>query len=428
MPRKAISVSQLNAYIARLLSTDGALSDISVTGEVSGFKLHQSGHVYFSLKDQVSKVNCFLPGNIYNANRDNIAEGMQITVEGYVNVYEKGGSYSITIRKLSSDGQGDLDAKFEALKKKLKDLGYFETSRKRVIPGFAKRVGIVTSNTGAAIEDMIKIISNRNTVADILIFPTLVQGEGAAEMIAERIQEACAYEPVIDVLIVGRGGGSKEDLWAFNEEVVADAIYASKIPVISAVGHESDVTIADFVADLRAETPTAAAQIAVPNTYELTEYNDALMEGMIGNVRRLYQRDMLRIRAFSPAGSINALKSGLNERRARSERLFGSIAGSVGKQRIAGSLIHIDGLKTGMSYSIRSRLERNSDRLSGRYEKLEALSPLKVLSRGYAIIEDSEGKAVISAKNLSPGDDVNAHFQDGNVSMKVGEVSANDKS
>jgi exodeoxyribonuclease VII large subunit len=403
MARRAITVSQLNAYIARLLSADGALSDIAVTGEVSGFKLHQTGHVFFSLKDAQSRVNCFLPGNVYRGLESRIEEGMKITAEGYVNVYEKGGSYSLTIRRLSAEGQGDLDAKYEALKKKLMEKGYFDTGRKRRIPSFARRVGIVTSNTGAAVEDMVKIITQRNSVADVLIFPTLVQGEGAAEMIAERIREAAGISPAIDVLIVGRGGGSKEDLWAFNEEAVADAIYNSGIPVISAVGHETDVTLADFVADLRAETPTAAAQTAVPDTAELAEDIEALRYGLADGVRRTLRRDELRVRAYSPDGAIQALKSGLGERRARIEQAYGAMESAIGRQ-----------------------VERTSERLRGRYDRLIALSPFGVLSRGYAIVETANGRAVSSASGLSPGEDVRARFHDGRVSMKVKEVSEND--
>ncbi|MDR0876012.1 MAG: exodeoxyribonuclease VII large subunit [Clostridiales Family XIII bacterium] len=426
MARKAITVSQLNAYIARLLSSDGALSDIVVTGEVSGFKLHQSGHVFFSLKDAQSRVNCFLPGNVYRAmDAGRIAEGMKITAEGYVNVYEKGGSYSLTIRRLTSEGQGDLDAKYEALKEKLKQKGYFDPGRKRPIPSFALRVGIVTSNTGAAVEDMVKIITQRNAVADVLIFPTLVQGEGAAEMIASRIREAGEQLPAIDVLIVGRGGGSKEDLWAFNEEAVADAIYTSKTPVVSAVGHESDITIADFVADLRAETPTAAAQMAVPDTFELTEDIDALLFGLRDGARRTLRRDELRVRAYSPEAEISAFKSGLGERRARAERAYGEMENAIGRQSVHERALRADALSTGMRHTLLVRMERASDRAEGQAERLEALSPFGVLSRGYAIVEKTDGKAVSSASGLETGDEAKVIFRDGRVSVMVKEVTSN---
>jgi exodeoxyribonuclease VII large subunit len=320
-----------------------------------------------------------------------------------------------------------LDAKYEALKESLKQKGYFDSGRKRPIPSFALRVGIVTSNTGAAVEDMVKIITQRNSVADILIFPTLVQGEGAAEMIAAQIREACEQLPAIDVLIVGRGGGSKEDLWAFNEETVADAIYTSKIPVISAVGHETDITIADFVADLRAETPTAAAQMAVPNTFELTEDIDALLYGLRDGARRTLRRDELRVLAFSPEDSMAAFKSGLGERQARVEQARGAMENAIGRQGVGERIIRADALATGMRHILLGRMERASDRLDGRYEHLEALSPFGVLSRGYAIVEKADGKAVSSAIGLAPGDDAKILFHDGRVSMKVKEVTSNGK-
>ncbi|GHU62877.1 exodeoxyribonuclease 7 large subunit [Clostridia bacterium] len=425
MARRAVTVSQLNAYIARLFSADGALSDIAVTGEVSGFKLHQSGHVFFALKDAQSRIQCFLPGNHDRGLAGQIADGMKITAEGYVNVYEKGGSYSLTLRRLTADGQGDLDAKYEALKEKLRLKGYFEPARKRRIPVFARKVGIITSNTGAAVEDMVKIITQRNGVADILIFPTLVQGEGASEMIAARIREAGERYPDLDVLIVGRGGGSKEDLWAFNEEAVADAIYVSVIPVISAVGHETDVTIADFVADLRAETPTAAAQTAVPDTGELAEDIEALAYGLRDGARRALRRDELRVRACCPAGSIAAFKSGLSERRARAERVCGVMESAIGRQGIEGRIQRADRLAEGMRQVMAGRIARASDRLEGKHDRLAALSPFGVLSRGYAIVETTDGRAVSSAAGLAPGEDVFTRFHDGRVPMKVKEDSEN---
>jgi len=307
VPKKPIRVSQLNAYLARLIASDGVLSDVAVTGEISNFKLHGSGHVYFSLIDEMSRIDCFLPSGIYRGIGMDLSDGKEVVAEGYVNVYEKGGRYSLTIRRLVAAGQGDLSLAFERLKKKLSEKGYFEEVHKKPLPSFPERVAIVTSETGAAVQDMLKIIQARNSVADVFVFPTLVQGAGAAEMIAARIRQVNEDYPETDVMIVGRGGGSAEDLNAFNEEAVADAIFNSVIPVISAVGHETDFTIADFVADVRAETPTAAAAMAVPDTGELLDDIEALFSQVKSGIKGRLSNMELKLRV----NNINALLGAL---------------------------------------------------------------------------------------------------------------------
>ena len=270
---KAVSVSQLNSYVGRILSTDPILCNIAVKGEVSNLTKHSSGHWYFSLKDAQSRLNCFLLSSRVMNLRFDIEEGMEITAYGNVSVYEKGGSYSLQIRDIEAEGEGTLKMAFDKLKKKLEAEGLFSVEHKRKIPAAPKKIGVVTSPTGAAIKDIISTVKRRNPMVDILLYPALVQGNGSAASVCEGIRTLNEKFPDLDVLIVGRGGGSIEDLWTFNEESVARAVYDSKIPVISAVGHEIDYVITDYVADLRGATPTAAAELAVPH---VDNYKDRL--------------------------------------------------------------------------------------------------------------------------------------------------------
>ena len=399
MARKPIRVSQINSYLAKLIASDKVLSDISVIGEVSNFKPHGSGHVYFSLIDEVSRIDCFLPGSIYKGLGFEVGDGSEIVAEGYVNVYEKGGRYSLTIRRLFEGGRGDLSKEFERLKKKLGDKGYFDEDRKKALPAFTRRIAVVTSETGAAVNDIIKIITNRNSVASVFIYPTLVQGPDAAEMIAGRIRQANADSPRADVLIVGRGGGSSEDLAAFNEEAVADAIYSSKIPVISAVGHETDFTIADFVADKRAETPSAAAVLACPDTEELSEDIEALYSRMSNGIARLFSSYEMRVRANSMSALVGRLKSRVAERR--------TFLTSLGSK---------------MRGFMRARAEKSEYRSIALAEKLDALNPLRLLTRGYVIVERADGHAVTGAAELEKGDLAFLRFKDGRVSATVDEI------
>ena len=265
MAVKPVKVSQLNGYIKRILQTDPILGNVSVVGEISNLKFHGSGHVYFSMKDEGSRLNCFLPSERAESLRYELSEGMEITASGYIYLYERGGSYSLNIRDIEVAGLGNLSIAFEKLKEKLGKEGLFDAEHKKEIPFFPEKIAVVTSESGAAIRDILKIIKNKNNYVDILIYPVLVQGPAAAGEIAEAICDINENCPDVDTIIVGRGGGAMEELWAFNEEIVARSIYNSNIPVISAVGHETDVTISDFVADRRAETPTAAANLAVPD-------------------------------------------------------------------------------------------------------------------------------------------------------------------
>ena len=420
MAKKPIRVSQLNSYIAKLISADGVLSDVSVVGEVSNFKAHGSGHAYFSLIDDASRIDCFLGSGIFSGLDFELRDGTEVVAEGYVNVYEKGGRYSLAIRRISAGGQGGLAQDFDRLKKKLSEKGYFDEGRKKTLPEFPHLIAIVTSNTGAAVNDMLKIITSRNSVADINIFPTLVQGEGAAGMIASRIRQVNAEYPETDVMIIGRGGGSSEDLAAFNDEGLADAIFASKIPVVSAVGHETDFTIADFVADRRAETPTAAAVMVAPDTGELLEDVEALFSHMKSGVAGLVSRYELRIRANNIGALLGRLKSGVNERLTYLSSLRAKMHGAVlvKSRREA----EIEALRAAIAGKTNLIVKRSAYGLEGQLAKLEALSPMRVLSRGYAIVEDANGRAVSSAGALAVGDETCLRFSDGQANAEINEV------
>ncbi|MDR3225714.1 MAG: exodeoxyribonuclease VII large subunit [Clostridiales Family XIII bacterium] len=392
---KPVRVSQLNAYIHRVVSADPVLSNISVIGEISNFKHHNNGHVYFSLKDATAKVNCFLPGGVFAALPYEIGDDIEVTASGYINVYEKGGTYSLNIRELTMEGAGNLAAAFEKLKEKLTAEGLFDPSRKKPLPAFPHTVAIVTSGTGAAIEDMLKIITAKNAFVDILIYPTLVQGPGAAAQIAAGIAYINEAYPRTDVIITGRGGGSVEELWAFNEETVARAIFASAIPVISAVGHETDVTIADFVADRRAETPTAAADMAVPDMRDVRRWMDHMLSLMTDNLSAKTDRMKMRIDACALPRLGDMLLGKVNLSRAEAERAAAA-----------------------MQSDVNAIIERGARSAELFNERLRASDPARIMSMGYAALLSGE-KNIRSVADLSPGDKITARMADGSAELTV---------
>lgn len=376
MALKPVTVSQLNEYISRILSTDPLLGSISVKGEISNLKYHSSGHVYFSMVDETSKINCFLPASYARNIGCRLGDGLEITVCGYINVYKKGGTYTLHVRSAEVSGEGDLATAFDLLKEKLDKEGLFDASHKKPIPAFPKKVGVVTSATGAAVRDIIKIITSKTKLTDVTVFPVPVQGEGAADEIADTLDMINKNFSDIDVLIVGRGGGSSEDLWAFNEEKLARAVYRSKIPVISAVGHEIDFSICDFVADKRAETPTAAAEIAAPD--------DSLMRDRIDELRRRLSSCLEKKLDFCSLLAESCVKE------------------------------------------MRSTLEMTAEKLSHRIEKafltLNENDPAKILSKGYAIAEDLRGVPVTSFLEIKEGETYRLTFKDGAVEITASRV------
>lgn len=371
MGSKPVNVSQLNSYIKRILQTDPILANVSVTGEVSNLKFHGSGHVYFSLKDEHSRINCFLASDRLDAVTCFPEEGMEVIVYGYIYLYERGGTYSINIRDMESSGQGELAAAFEKLKRKLEKEGLFDKEHKKKLPLFPEKLAVVTSDTGAAVRDIVKIIKSRNDCVDVLVYPVLVQGPGAPDDISSAIDDINSNYDDVDVIIVGRGGGSMEDLAAFNDENVARSIYASHIPVISAVGHETDFTIADFVADLRAETPTAAANMAVPNTGELREYVKNLRYEAERELKIIIADRKKSLELMAPQSCLRDLKS-----------------------RIAMEQLNADDIINNMGNLIKNITASLKSKIEIMAETVESSGPMAVMERGYCMVTDEAGSIV----------------------------------
>ena len=390
MGLKPVSVSQLNSYIKRILQTDPILGNVSVTGELSNVKYHSTGHVYFSLKDEKSTIRCFLP----SGNADNIAfrleDGLEVNVYGHLYLYEKGGYYSINVKDIEESGEGRLMAEFRALKRKLEGEGLFDQEHKKPLPSFPSQIAVVTSATGVAVRDIIKIIKNKNDYVNVLIYPVTVQGPSAAGEIAEAIDDINRRFTDIDVIITGRGGGSIEELWAFNEEKVARSIYKSSIPVISAVGHETDFTIADFVADRRAETPTAAADMAVPDTTELRDY--------INNLDKELSRS-IRIRIQQAENSLNLMNPELFMRQLKSRTVMAQMK--------------CDGIYQQLNSQMDSKLTDFTKRVELAGQVINSSNPDLILARGYAIVRNSQGKIVKNASEVSIGDTIDISLAEG---------------
>jgi exodeoxyribonuclease VII large subunit len=393
---KAINVSQLNSYIKRVLSSDPVLSDVTVKGEISNFKYHSNGHVYFTLKDDGAAVNCFLPGGVYRSLRFEIGNGLEINANGYINLYERGGTYSLNIRSVSVEGEGNLQAAFDKMRAKLEAEGLFDERFKKPLPAFPRTVAIVTSETGAAIEDMLKIITKRNNYVDVLIYPSLVQGPGAAQQIAAGIEYINKERPDTDVIIIGRGGGSREDLWAFNEEVLARAVFASVIPVVSGVGHEPDVSITDYVADKRAETPTAAAQMVVPDIRQVREYLDGGLETLRRNAENRFDSFAFRV----------------------SRADISHLAGFIGA-RVDSEMRRIGSLRSSGEGALARILSQKMSIIDGKLETLAALDPHSVMKRGYAALTDARGGLLSSVSDFKKDMDVTAVVSDGKVELWV---------
>lgn len=402
MAIKPVSVSQLNGYIKRILQTDPLLGNVSVIGEISNLKFHGTGHVYFTLKDQNSKINCFLPADRVHELRYELSEGMEITASGYIYLYERGGSYSLNIKDIEVAGLGNLAIAFEKLKAKLEAEGIFDPEVKKEIPFFPDKIAVVTSETGAAVRDILKIIKNKNNYVDVLVYPVLVQGPAAAGEIAAAIDHINKDWPETDTIIVGRGGGSMEELWAFNEEIVARSIYASAIPVISAVGHETDFTISDFAADRRAETPTAAAHMAVPDISELKEYTHSLKDKLYTGIDKYIQIKEMHLRSLD----MDAFRRDLDS-------------------RITMEQMRIDNINLDNVNSIQNLIRTLEQKIEAYKSNLEALDPTAIMKRGYSAVTDADGKFIKNISELKPDDRVVVYMQDGSADCTVNEVRGN---
>jgi len=398
MTDNVITVTQLNMYIKQLVAADRYLARVAVSGELSNFKLHSSGHIYCSLKDDGGVIRAVMFRSAAQKLQFRPDNGMKVIALGRVAVYERDGQYQLYIDSMQPDGVGALYKAYEQLKARLQEEGLFAPERKRPIPRIPRRIGIVTAPTGAAVRDMINIITRRFPHTHIILYPTLVQGSDAPPSICRAIRWFDDNKAA-DVIIVGRGGGSIEDLWAFNDEGVARTIAACAIPVISAVGHETDFTIADFAADLRAPTPSAAAELAVPDMADIEHF-------------LLSSRDRL----------INAVASYMEYRRANvnslaESRVMVSPRTMFDERRMA--VMHCE--KNAQS-AVKLELNKRRTAFSAAAAKLDALSPLSTLSRGYAIVSDEGGRTVISAASVKRGDRVTVSFSDGRAGCTVEEV------
>ena len=400
MGLKPIKVGQLNNYIGRVLKTDPILANVSVVGEISNLKFHSSGHVYFSLKDETSKLNCFLASSNLERITCPMEEGMEVVASGYISVYERGGYYSLNIRDIEVNGEGQLAIQFEKLKAKLEKEGLFSAENKKPLPEFPSKIAVVTSETGAAVRDIIRTVKNKNDYVDILVYPVLVQGPAAAEDIAAALRDINENYSDVDIIITGRGGGSMEELWAFNEEVVARSIFASRIPVISAVGHETDFTISDFVADFRAATPTAAAELAVPDTGELREYLSGMKQTLADSLLQTVEYRKNRLAALDP----NAFANGIST-------------------RIAYEQMNADRIIEGMGENLASRISSGKERVKLLKALIDASDPKAILSRGYSVVTDEKGHIITKASELKVGQTVNIETGDGSAGAEITRVN-----
>ena len=392
--RRIATVTQINNYIRAVLDKVPVLQNIWIKGEISNFKLHSSGHIYLTLKDSGAVLKAVMFKSAAMALRFKPSDGMKVIARGRISVYEAGGQYQMYIEEMEADGMGDLYAKFEALKKKLSDEGLFSEDRKKPIPKFPEKIGIVTSPTGAAIRDMINVLKRRCPMVKVIIYPCLVQGDGAAPSIVKGIEYFNEKYPV-DVIIAGRGGGSIEDLWAFNEEITARAVSNSLIPVISAVGHEVDFTICDFVSDLRAPTPSAAAELAVPDVLELNKIITSSKLRMTNCLKNKVEMNIRQLDLLSKRSSITQFD----------RLLFDKVQ-------------TVDSLSERLNISYKNQTERFEKQFSALCGKLSALNPLAVFERGYCSIK-KDGKSINKICQTEIGDQLTLRLTDGELDCNV---------
>lgn len=394
--KNVYTVAQVNSYIKNMFTQDFLLQSILVKGEVSNCKYHSSGHIYFTLKDAKGAIACVMFAGNRSGLKFHMREGQQVVVAGTVDVYERDGKYQLYAREIILDGAGLLYERFEQLKRELEDRGLFAPEYKRPIPSFINRLGVVTAPTGAAVRDIINIARRRNPYVQIILYPAVVQGDQAPQSIVNGIR--ALEQAGVDVMIVGRGGGSIEDLWAFNEEIVAQAIFDCSIPIISAVGHETDTTIADYVADLRAPTPSAGAELAV---YDFGLADAQLKELEAGITRRMKQKirtarmrlehDQTRLRYLSPMGQIREKRSWLCQMEER------------------------------LQDRMQRQIQMNRYTLSLYVEKLKGLSPLEKLNQGFSHVADGQGRTVTDVDRVQPGELLTIHVKNGRITAEVKE-------
>ena len=398
MKLRALDISEANSYIKRILTNDPILYNLRVKGEISNFKVHSSGNVYLSLKDEKSKLNCI----IFRSNYDKslkLDNGVKIIASGYISVYERDGAYQLYINEVEIEGIGNLYMEFNKLKEKLKKEGLFDPKYKKEIKKMPRAIGVVTSPTGAVIRDIINVIKRRFPKVDIKLYPVNVQGEKSAEDICSGIEFFNRMENV-DTIIVGRGGGSLEELWSFNEEIVAREIFKSKIPIISAVGHETDFTICDFVSDMRAPTPSAAAEIATPDLSEI-----------------YYKLDNIKNRMNRSLNNQVVLD---NEKLSNT---FEKINNYMKNYIIRDKVIQIDQIYDKINFRLEQNLETSKEKLSKKAALLHNLSPLATISRGYSIVEKNR-QIINSIEDVNINDEINIILQDGELECNINKINS----
>lgn len=398
---RILSVSEVNQFLKTLLESNSILRNLMIQGELSNVKRAASGHLYFSLKDPASKIDCVMFKNAAQGIKFVPKEGMKVTLRGSLGVYPPSGQYQITVRSMEPQGQGDLYQAYLALKEELEGKGYFAKEKKKKLPGTVSRVGLVTSPTGAAVEDMISIIKRRNPLMDIVLYPSLVQGEAAAKNIIAGIRAFNDLKSV-DVIIIGRGGGSIEDLWAFNDKNLAKVIFDSELPIVSAVGHEIDFTIADFVADLRAPTPSGAAELVAEETlgfiHRLEQVKNRLSQAMTRQISKnreaLFQlrKELMRFRP---------------------------------RERVEEIRLNLDVLQEKLLRSIKGMIKENRQQLKHLEARLEAINPVNVLNRGYVLVTDENGTTVGTVNALNPGQHLRLRFKDGEADVLIETIKEN---
>lgn len=394
MKYNAVTVTQLNKYLKDRFDEDENLNAILVKGEISNFKNHYTGHLYFTLKDENSLIKCIMFKSYAEKLNFKPKDGMKVMVFGTVSVFERDGVYQIYAKSMIEDGIGDLHEQFEQLKAKLEKEGLFEQSHKKIIPLYPNVIGVLTSQTGAVIRDIINVSTRRNPNVYIKLLPVPVQGPGAAEQIADKIR-IMNEKKLADVLIIGRGGGSLEDLWSFNEEIVARAIYDSEIPIISAVGHETDFTIADFVADLRAPTPSAAAELAVPDIFEVKQ-------------KIINYQDRSKL----------ALKKKIEIMKLRFEKVMKSRIFTDPMRKVMDNSIILDDYMKRLENAMKEIKTEKKNKYIELVTKLDSISPLKTLIRGYSLTE-KDGQIIKSASQIDKGDIITIKFSDGEKNAEV---------
>lgn len=398
MKLRALDISEVNSYIKRILTNDPILYNLRVKGEISNFKVHSSGNVYLSLKDEKSKLNCI----IFKSNYDkslNLDNGVKIIASGYISVYERDGAYQLYINEVEIEGIGNLYIEFNKLKEKLKKEGLFDTKYKKEIPKMPRSIGVITSPTGAVIRDIINVTKRRFPKVDIKLYPVNVQGDKSASDIYEGIEFFNRMENV-DTIIVGRGGGSLEELWSFNEEIVAREIFKSKIPIISAVGHETDFTICDFVSDMRAPTPSAAAEIATPDLSEIYYKLNTIKNRMNRSLNNQVILDNEKL-----------------------NNTFDKINNYMKNYIVRDKVIQLDQIYDKIKLRLEQKLETSKEKLSKKAALLHNLSPLATISRGYSIVEKN-GQVINSIEEVNITDDINITLKDGSLECNVNKINS----